>query len=89
MKFADVLLPLPLSRYFTYAVPSEMQECLRIGSRVVVPFGRKKYYTAIVVFLHNHPTDVYEIKEIFSLLDEVPILRRSLTCFMTLAGILA
>ncbi|MBQ7824620.1 MAG: primosomal protein N' [Bacteroidaceae bacterium] len=76
MKFADVLLPLPLSRYFTYAVPSEMQECLRIGSRVVVPFGRKKYYTAIVVFLHDHPTDVYEIKEIFSLLDEVPILRR-------------
>lgn len=76
MKFADVLLPLPLSRYFTYAVPSEMQNTLRIGSRVVVPFGRKKYYTAIVVFLHDHPTDAYEIKEIFSLLDDAPVLRR-------------
>ena len=76
MKFADVLLPLPLPRYFTYSIPEQMQECLRIGSRVVVPFGRKKYYTAIVVFLHDRPTDLYEIKEIFSLLDQEPILRR-------------
>ena len=76
MKFADVVLPLSLPRYFTYAIPEQMQECLRIGSRVVVPFGRKKYYTAIVVFLHDRPTDLYEIKEIFSLLDQEPILRR-------------
>ena len=38
-RFADVILPLPLYRYFTYRVPEEMQGHLRQGHRVVVSFG--------------------------------------------------
>lgn len=74
--FADVILPLPISKYFTYSIPSEMQPQLKTGSRVIVPFGRKKYYTAIIVYIHNNPPADYETKEIISLLDESPILRR-------------
>ena len=38
--------------------PAELKENLSTGSRVIVPFGRKKYYTAIVIFTHNHaPAD--------------------------------
>lgn len=43
---------------------------------MVVPFGRKKYYTAIVVRLHDVTPQGYEVKEILSLLDERPVLRR-------------
>ena len=75
-RFADVVLPLPLYKYFTYRIPADWQQPLSPGSRVVVPFGRKKYYTAIVVRLHDVTPQGYEVKEILSLLDERPVLRR-------------
>ncbi len=74
--FADVVLPLPLYKYFTYRIPSDWQVALQPGSRVVVPFGRKKYYTAIVVRLHDVMPQGYEVKEILSILDDRPVLRR-------------
>lgn len=74
--FADVVLPLPLYKYFTYRIPSDWQAVLQPGSRVVVPFGRKKYYTAIVTRLHDVMPQGYEVKEILSILDDRPILRR-------------
>ena len=73
MTFADVVLPLPLAESFTYAVPAEMQEKLGIGFRVIVPFGRRKFYTAIILRLHNKVPEGVEIKEIHSLIDSHPI----------------
>lgn len=73
-RFVDVILPLPLYSTFTYRIPDVMED-VKIGSRVLVPFGRKKYYTAIVVMVHNNEPKEYAVKEILSLLDEAPILR--------------
>lgn len=76
MKYIDVILPLPLKASFTYAVPIDWSEQIRIGMRVIVPFGKKKLYTAIVSLLHTHKPELpYEIKEIICLLDNEPILR--------------
>ena len=75
-QFADVILPLPLSKYYTYRIPEELQSDMRPGCRVIVPFGRKKYYTAIVVHIHPYAPADYETKDILTLLDESPILRR-------------
>lgn len=73
-KYVDVILPLPLPRSFTYSLPDEGMEEIQVGCRVVVPFGRKKFYTAIVCNIHYYaPTD-YEVKEITTLLDASPIL---------------
>ena len=36
MRFIDVVLPLPLSSLFTYALPAELQDTVRTGCRVVV-----------------------------------------------------
>jgi primosomal protein N' (replication factor Y) len=52
-----------------------MQSSLRVGSRVVVPFGRRKFYTAIVTSLTPIAPQGMEIKEISQLLDEEPIVR--------------
>lgn len=76
MKYIDVILPLPLGGTFTYSVPDEWADAVRIGMRVVVPFGKKKMYTAIVSIIHTYPPEFrYEIKDIICVLDNSPILR--------------
>ena len=42
MHYADLILPVPLSGLFTYAVPEGMS--VRVGARVLVTFGRSKTY---------------------------------------------
>ena len=72
-KFAETLLPLAIPGTYTYRIPEGMQ--LSIGMRVLVPFGRKKIFTAIVESLHDREPRGYDVKEILSTLDEKPILR--------------
>ncbi len=73
-KYVDVILPLPLANYYTYSLPDEMAEKVKIGCRVVVSFGRKKFYTAIVANVHFSAPEAYETKDITELLDAEPIL---------------
>ena len=75
MQYADLILPLPINRYFTYRIPQEMDSSIHVGSRVIVPFGKKKYYTAIVVSLHPVAPTEYEVKDIYCVLDSKPVLR--------------
>jgi len=72
--YADVILPLPLPRTFTYRVPEELIGTLRPGCRVVVPFGRKKYYTALVCRVHAEKPVGYEVRDVSALLDREPVL---------------
>jgi len=72
-RFADVLLPLPVSTY-TYAIPDGLAGKPVEGGRVVVQFGKRKIYTALVTGIHDHKPVSHEVKEILSVLDEVPII---------------
>ena len=72
-QFADVILPLPLQSAFTYALPPEMAQQTQVGSRVIVPFGNRKFYTAIVVRLHDEKPP-YSTKPVSELLDANPII---------------
>lgn len=77
MTYAEILLPLPLNARFTYAVREELECSVKPGHRVIVPFGRRKFYTGIVTGLVNQPPEGIAVKEIFAALDsERPILRR-------------
>ncbi|MBR4962906.1 MAG: hypothetical protein IKY54_03290, partial [Muribaculaceae bacterium] len=69
--FADVILPLPLGKYFTYSIPMELFPAIKTGSRVIVQFGAKKYYTAVVREIHAKTPD-YETKPILEVLDPRP-----------------
>ena len=73
--YANVIVPLALQGTFTYSVPQAMQPSLRTGCRVLVQFGRKKTYTAIVVALHFTKPEGYDVKEILAMLDDKPIIR--------------
>ncbi len=72
-QFAEVVLPLAVQGTYTYRIPDTMS--VGAGYRVLVPFGRKKYYTAIVVMTHDIEPQGYKVKEILALLDEGPVLR--------------
>lgn len=52
-----------------------MQKYVQAGSRVLVQFGKKKYYTAIVECTHSTAPKGYEVKPLMALLDASPIVR--------------
>lgn len=73
--FAEVILPLPLYSTYTYSIPEEFRGEVQAGSRVLVQFGKKKFYTAIVEFTHSQPPSGYDVKPIMAVLDPAPIVR--------------
>jgi len=70
--FADVIVPRHLAGPFTYTVPASLQPMLRIGHRVLVPFGRSILQGAVIALSHVLPNglDRARLKEIRSVLPE-------------------
>ena len=65
---------MPLDGFFTYSVPQQLTEQVRVGVRVLVPFGRNKTYVGILAELHNRAPEGYQTKDILQVLDDSPIL---------------
>ncbi len=78
LKYAEVILPLSLANRYTYRIPPDLEPRIFIGSCVIVQFGVKRFYTAIVWAIHtkDESKNTYEIKEIYALLDPIPVLRQ-------------
>jgi len=73
--FTDVILPLPLDYRFTYRVPAAFQMRIKTGARIIVQFGKRKFFSALVYKLHQDtPSGDFEIKDIDAILDEEPII---------------
>ncbi|MFM8913196.1 MAG: primosomal protein N', partial [Flammeovirgaceae bacterium] len=72
--FAEILLPVPIPRFFTYRVPQALGDNIRSGQRVIVPFGQKKILTGIVATVHQQPPKDHEAKYILEVLDEVEVI---------------
>ena len=85
MTYANIILPLPLEGYFTYAVSEGLAPQIQVGVRVTVPLGKSKTYVGIVA---EYPVDVPKpaeevaqqgkkkivYKNIADVLDDAPIL---------------
>ena len=71
--FADVLLPLPVGATFTYRIPYELNSQVKEGIRVLVQFGARKIYTALILRIHQEVPKEHVPKYILSVLDEEPI----------------
>ncbi|RYF72035.1 MAG: primosomal protein N', partial [Cytophagaceae bacterium] len=71
--FVDLVLPIPVPRLFTYRVKRDMAALIKIGARVIVPFGKSRVITAVVASLHNHPPQNYQARYVLELLDEYPL----------------
>jgi len=71
--FIEVVLPLAVSKTFTYQVSEAEFNYIQIGMRVAVPFGKTKIFTALVIEKTNTPPQLYQAKEIHQILDEKPV----------------
>ncbi|QJX45766.1 primosomal protein N' [Hymenobacter taeanensis] len=71
--FADVILPLPLPKLYTYRVPFELNDQVVIGGRVIVQFGAKKTLSCIVAAVHETPPANYQAKYILEFIDDAPV----------------
>jgi len=67
--YADVILPVPIPKMFTYKIPRNFTEDIGIGYRVMVQFGQKKVLTGIIGKVHQKPPKEYEAKPILDVLD--------------------
>lgn len=74
MIFADIILPLSIAQSYTYSIPAHMQELVSPGMRVIVPLGKYKYYTGIVLNVHDSDPHFPNIKPIEEVIDDRPIL---------------
>jgi len=71
--FIDVIVPIAVTTTFTYRVSQAEYNFLQQGMRVAVPFGKRLVYTAIVLNKHSQKPQVYEPKDIHTIIDEQPI----------------
>ena len=76
MAYADLILPLPLPNTFTYEIPENISDVDK-GMRVVVQFGAKKLYTALVYKVHQNAPDKYRAKYILAVLDDYAVVVKS------------
>ena len=73
MRYVDVILPLPLDGLFTYTLPDALEDKVQAGMRVLVPLGRSKTYTAMVLRLHDQEP-AFKTREVLQVLDTQPML---------------
>ena len=71
--FVDVVLPIPVNQLFTYEINKAEFSFIKKGMRVAVPFGKKKIYTSIVYSIHTDLPTGYDIKPIFQIIDDKPL----------------
>ena len=74
--FIDVIVPITVTTTFTYRVSQAEYNFLQQGMRVAVPFGKRLVYTALVLNKHNQKPQVYEAKDIHTIIDEQPIVTK-------------
>ncbi|ERM82027.1 primosomal protein N' [Rhodonellum psychrophilum GCM71 = DSM 17998] len=67
--YADIIMPVPIPKMFTYKIPRNFADEIGIGYRVIVQFGLKKVLTGIIAKVHQKAPKEYEAKPILDVLD--------------------
>ena len=66
-----------LDKAFTYKIPSNLKEKLKVGMKVLVPFNNRLVH-GIVLKITDTYEGTYELKEVASIEDEFLILNQEL-----------
>jgi primosomal protein N' (replication factor Y) len=74
--YCDVSLPVPLDQPFTYSLPDTLRHRVRVGSRLIVPFGTRKL-TGVILRCHDNPPAV-ATRDALRLIDSEPVLSAEL-----------
>ncbi|MFK7845455.1 MAG: hypothetical protein AB8G77_09145, partial [Rhodothermales bacterium] len=71
LPLAQVALPVPIDKAFSYAIPPAMQRDAQPGCRVLVPFGSRVLTGMIVGIIPESQLDK-KTKHLIDVLDETP-----------------
>ena len=71
--FVNIILPLPVPGTFTYRVPIELNDIVKVGQRAVVQFGRTKIMSGLISEVTEKVPDYEQVKYILGLLDDDPV----------------
>lgn len=66
-----------LDKAFTYKIPSHLQNKLKVGMKVLVPFNNRQIH-GIVLNITNDKREEYDLKEIIKIEDELLVLNEEL-----------
>jgi primosomal protein N' (replication factor Y) (superfamily II helicase) len=69
-EYAEVAVPVALHATLTYRIPADLQDSVRLGSRVEVPLGPRLTTAFVVGLPDTTPVDAAKIKAIRSVLDD-------------------
>ena len=72
IRYAEIALPLPLDKSFTYEVPPEFAERIALGMRALVPFGGRRLTGVVVALRKGRPAGNLQLKSLAELPDESP-----------------
>jgi primosomal protein N' (replication factor Y) len=72
MKYAKIVLNLPIHKSFHYSIPPGMAKEVKVGKRVWVPFGKRRMVGYIVGITDSAP--IFRVRDIEKVIDEDPIL---------------
>ena len=75
--FAEILLPLPIPGAYTYRIPFELNEKVKVGQRAVVQFGKIKIMSGLIISLSKNVPDCTNIKYIIDILDDEPVINQN------------
>lgn len=79
--YAEVVLSLPVSQTFIYAVPESLRVKTLVGSRVLVPLGQRMMTGFVVKLRKKRVSSEIMLKEIVEVLDEVPVFSSAFLSF--------
>ena len=77
----EVILPLPLDQKFTYFVSKQEFDFIKPGMRIIVPFGKSKFITAIAHSVHKEFEGSFELKSIHQIIDNSPVVNEDQLIF--------
>src|SRR5512143_518902 len=70
--FIEVAVPLPIDRPFTYRVPFGEEHRVRVGVRVLIPFGGRKMTGLVTAITDASALGGRDAKDLLAILDEAP-----------------
>ena len=78
--YADVLIELKakkIDKTFTYLIPKKLRDKVKIGIRVLVPFGKQTLEGFVLNIEYDKDVD-YELKEIIDVIDDNPVINEEM-----------
>jgi primosomal protein N' (replication factor Y) (superfamily II helicase) len=74
--YVEAALPLPVRRLFTYRLPPEFAADVRLGARLIVPFGKRSMTAYAAGFRDDLPPglDEADVKDAAELIDAEPLI---------------